>query len=69
MTSRDWAFAVTVIAYLLAKDKTPDEIEYLAVLFSQLASTLATLASTPPCQPGGGTSAIQPGQPPLGFVP
>lgn len=69
MTSRDWALAVTAIAYLLAKDKTPDEIEYLAILFSQLASTLATLAATPPCQTGGETSAAQVGQPPLGFVP
>lgn len=68
MTSPDWALAVTVIAYLLAKDRTQDEIEFLAVLFSQLASTLATLAITPPSQTGE-TSAVQAGQPPLGFVP
>ena len=58
MTSNEWAVAITAIACALAKGKTSDEIEYLALLFSQLSSTLATLAAAPPylLQQAGGAS-------------
>jgi hypothetical protein len=32
----------------VAKDKSPEEIEFLSLLFTQLGDTLATLAVAPP---------------------
>ncbi len=48
MTSCEWAAAVTAIALAIAKGRTPAEVEYIALLFSQLAATLSTIAATPP---------------------
>jgi hypothetical protein len=48
MTSGEWAAAITAIAFLIAKDKSPEELTFLAALLMQLSDTLATLALTPP---------------------
>jgi uncharacterized protein HemY len=48
MKSCEWVAAVTAFAVAIAKDRSPEEIEFLALIFTQLGDTLATLAFTPP---------------------
>lgn len=52
--------SITALAAVLAKGRTADEITQLAVVFTQLGDTLATIAfqkglcaSPAPCAPGG----------------
>lgn len=51
MTSCEWAAAVAALAVSIAKDRSTDEINFLALLFVQLGDTLATIAATPPACP------------------
>jgi len=48
MSSCEWATTVTALAVAIAKNKTADEINFLAALLIQLGDTLTTLAITPP---------------------
>lgn len=41
----EWTVAITIIALAMAKDKTSDEIAFMAALLAQLSSTLATIAA------------------------
>lgn len=51
MTSCEWAAAVSALAVAIAKDRSAEELGFLALLFVQLGDTLATIAATPPtCQ-------------------
>lgn len=66
MKSGEWTVAITIIALAAAKDKTSDEIAFMAALLAQLSSTLAGIAAgmelegsgapTPPSA-GGAASA------------
>lgn len=49
MNSCEIALSVNAIAIAIAKDKTPEELRFLAAIFFQLGSTLVTLSETPPC--------------------
>jgi hypothetical protein len=48
MTSCEWLASVNALAMAIAKDKSPDEIEFLALLFTLLGDALAVLAIPPP---------------------
>lgn len=48
MSSCEWAASVTALAVAIAKNRTPEELNFLSALFVQLGDTLATLAITPP---------------------
>lgn len=48
MTSCEWVAALNALAMAIAQDKSPQEIEFLALLFTQLGDTLAILAASPP---------------------
>lgn len=48
MSNCETAIAINALAIAIAKDKTPEELRYLAALAFQLASTLITLSETPP---------------------
>lgn len=48
MNSSEWALAVAVLAVAIAKNRSVEDIEFLAVIFTQLGDTLATIAITPP---------------------
>ena len=41
---------ITSIACVISKDKSPDELNLLSDVFSQLGDTLATIATTKFCQ-------------------
>ena len=44
MNSCELISAITALAAVMAKGRTPDEITQLAVIFTQLGDTLATIA-------------------------
>ena len=48
VTSCEWVAAVNALALAIAKDRQPDEIEFLALLLTQLGDTLMVLATSPP---------------------
>lgn len=48
MTSCEWVAAINALAVAIAKDKSAEELVFLALLFTQLGDTLAVLAATPP---------------------
>ena len=43
----EWAATVNALAIAIAKDKSSDELQLLALLFTQLGDTLALLAFKP----------------------
>ena len=48
VTSCEWVAAVNALALAIANDRPPEEVAFLALLFTQLGDTLAVLAASPP---------------------
>lgn len=49
MCAEELVLFITTLAIAIAKDKTEDEIEILASIYSQLGDTLATIAIKRSC--------------------
>ena len=45
MNDCEFVTYISILACTIAKDKTPDELAILALLFTQLGDTLATLGA------------------------
>ena len=48
MSSCEWSVLINTLALAIAKDRSSSEVAFLALLFSQLSSTLGLLSINPP---------------------
>lgn len=61
MTSCEWMVFLNALAISLAKDKSVEELEFYALICSQLATSFAFLSSSPPgCIPRQKTTETPP---------
>ena len=52
MTSCQWSILINALGIAIAAEHTPEELAFYSILLSQLGTTLALLAITPPCMGG-----------------